>query len=344
VLLACLLMLSTSPVAAAAASDEPAEAKASPDHEASQEYGRTDRAADFGPAGVLFANTHHERDWSFFYQYQRIQKEGLLDGSNDVSVEAMLARGYTTVPKSQTDNRHTIGVMYTPIERLTFSLMLPYIEREMKLRDEDGFKEYRTAGIGDARLMFMVPFVTKGKERTQINLGLSFPTGSIQEEDRFGDRLPYAMQLGSGSWDLFWGMTYAGQRSIFSWGTEFEGIYRISDNSIGYRVGTVYHASGWLAGNLGDWLNASVRLLWTRQGNIRGEDPFLDLTKGTNPLNDNKRQAGTHVEIGPGVNVLLPFLGHQRLTFEIIWPIYQSLDGPLLADDVRLIGGYQWIF
>jgi len=348
-LLAALLLLFPLPALANEAEGQEAgdgEPAAEPEAEAPPKdpYGRTYRAADYGPAGVIYGHTQRYRDWVFFYQYERQQKKGLLDNDRRVGAAEMNRRGYTTIPSSQTDNYHKVGVMYAPHERLTFSLMLPYIERSMNLRDELGFREDRSAGIGDARLMFMLPFVRKGRERTQVNVGLSFPTGSIQQKDASGDRLPYAMQLGSGSWDLIWGLTYAGQRSFLSWGAEFEGIYRIADNSLGYRAGTVYHTSGWLGGNLGDWLNVSVRLLWTHNGNIRGEDPFLDMTKATNPLNDNKRQAGTHVEIGPGINLLLPFAGRQRLSFEIIWPIYENLDGPQLGGDVRLIGGYQWIF
>lgn len=353
-LLGCLLILSPRAALAEAESEsdveaagQPGEAETSaaePEVEPDRPYGRAGRVADFAPAGVYFAETHRKRDWSFFYEYQRIQKKGLNDNGYAVGPVQLAASNYTTIPGWQTDNWNTVGVMYTPHERLSFALSLPYIERRMQLTDEEGTKEYRTAGIGDARLMFMLPFITKGRERTQVNIGLSFPTGSIQEQDINGDRLPYAMQLGSGSWDLLWGMTYAGQSSIFSWGTQFEGIYRIADNSVGYRLGSVYHASGWFAGNLGSYVNASVRLLWTRNGNIRGEDPYLDLTKGTNPLNDNKRQAGTHVELGPGITVLLPFLGKQKFSFEVIWPIYENLDGPQLAGDVRVVGSYQWIF
>jgi len=307
-------------------------------------YGRTYRAADYGPAGVIWGHTQRKRDWVFFYQYEHLEKKGLLTGDQATSVQQVQASGYTTIPLSQTDNHHTVGIMYAPHDRLTFSLVLPYIERTMDIVEPGGTGQYNSSGIGDARLMFMLPFVRKGRERTQVNVGLSFPTGSIQVKDANGNRLPYAMQLGSGSWDLVWGLTYAGQRSVFSWGAQFEGIYRIADNSLGYRVGTVYSASGWFGGNIGDWLNTSVRLLWTRNGNIRGSDPQLDADKATNPLDDNKRQAGTHVEIGPGVNLLLPFAGRQRLSFEVIWPIYQDLDGPQLADDIRYIGGYQWIF
>jgi hypothetical protein len=75
---------------------------------------------------------------------------------------------------------------------------------------------------------------------------------------------------------------------------------------------------------------------------VKGADPTLDKT--LSPLNDNKRVGGTTLELGPGVNVLLPIWGGQRLSVEALFPIYEDLDGPQLGRDMTITAGWQWIF
>ncbi len=302
------------------------------------------RAGAFPPAGVVMDHTHRKGNWTFLYSYQRHTYDGLMFGTAPISVGEAAALGYTTLPTSEVAQIHTMGVMYAPLDRLTFSLTMPYLDRALETWTPDGPETLEASGIGDVKVMFLIPFVRKGLERTHVNFGMSFPTGSIRKADASGMRLPYRMQLGSGSWDALWGITYKGEGGALSWGAQFEGLYRLATNSVGYRLGTVYHASAWMAGNLSDVVSTSVRLAWTKTGNIHGEDPQLDPTKGTNPLHDNKRHGGTRLDIGPGINVLIPALGGQRLSVEALFPIYQDLDGPQLKADLTLTAAWQWIF
>jgi hypothetical protein len=182
----------------------------------------------------------------------------------------------------------------------------------------------------------------KGAEKTHVHFGFGIPTGSIREMDRQGNRLPYALQPGSGSWDALWGLTYVGRHQGLSWGSQFEGIYRVADNDVGYRKGTVYHASAWCAGSWSEWVSTSLRLAWTRTGNVRGEDPSLDKTRS--PLDDNKMQGGARLDLGPGLNVFVPVFGGQRLALEALWPVYQDLSGPQLASEAHFSAGWQWVF
>jgi hypothetical protein len=86
----------------------------------------------------------------------------------------------------------------------------------------------------------------------------------------------------------------------------------------------------------------TARLGWIKTENIKGADPGLN--PATSPLNDPRRQAGTRVEMGPGLNLLLPIMGGQRLSFEALFVLYQSVDGPQLAPDVKFNASWQWIF
>ena len=97
-----------------------------------------------------------------------------------------------------------------------------------------------------------------------------------------------------------------------------------------------------MAAEVSSWLSLSVRLGWRKTENIRGADPQLD--PATSALNDPRRQAGTRVDMGPGFNVLVPIFGGQRLSFEALFALYQSVDGPQLVSDVKYTAGWQWLF
>ena len=323
------------------AGESSADAATSPGSRESGLHRPLNRAAAFAPAGVIMDHTHQKRDWTFSYRYVRMKSEDLLAGTDPVDIGDALAV-YDSVPTEQVINRHLFGVMYAPRDRFTFALSLPYIENEVEVTDGSSRHKWRTRGIGDAQLLFLIPFVQKGEEMTHVRVGMSFPTGSIFETDDDGSRLPYAMQLGSGTWDIQWAITYTGAHRRLSWGSQFEGQYRIGTNEIGYRLGTDYLASIWMTGSLLEWVSISGRFAWKRLGNIHGADPTLDKT--VNPLNDNMNRAGTRLEIGPGLNILLPFLGAQRLAMEVVIPVYQDLDGPQLSEKLTFTAGWQWLF
>ncbi len=298
-------------------------------------------AADFAPAGVTLDHTHAKGNWTFSYRYSRASYSDLLEGTRAVDVGDALA-DYVSVPTDEVINEHLFGVMYAPRNRFTFALMLPYVTKEIDYTDGVSASRWETRGIGDAQLLFLIPFVQKGEQQTHVRVGMSFPTGSIFETDATGARLPYSMQLGSGTWDIQWALTYTGKHDRISWGSQFEGLYRIGMNEVGYRLGTDYEASAWMTGGIWDWVSVSGRFLWTHLGNIRGEDSTLDKT--VNPLNDNKKRGATRLAIGPGINILLPFLGGQRISLEVIIPVYQNLDGPQLEENLTFTGGWQWVF
>ena len=69
-----------------------------------------------------------------------------------------------------------------------------------------------------------------GVHHLHANVGLSFPTGSINERDKnpmsMGNnvRLPYPMQNGSGTYDFLPGLTYIGKQEVWSWGAQASGV------------------------------------------------------------------------------------------------------------------------
>ena len=201
-----------------------------------------DRASDFAPAGVLLDHTHEQGDWTFFYRYQREDADQLKQGEATVTPDAYQALypGEPT-PVSQLDQTHTFGVMYAPHPRFTLGLMLPLVEKRLdKALPGGGFERQQTSGIGDAKAMVLLPFMQKGSQKTQFNILISLPTGSIRAEGSDGSRLPYSMQHGTGTWDILWGLTYTGKEQGLSWGAQVESQYRMNTNDLGYELSLIH--------------------------------------------------------------------------------------------------------
>jgi hypothetical protein len=162
------------------------------------------------------------------------------------------------------------------------------------------------------------------------------------------------MQLGSGTWDLKPGFTYAGHVDRFSWGGQVIGTIRLGRNEQNYRLGHEYMLTGWGATKVLDWLSASARLEWNQWFNIEGEDSRLMSPNTTLfpepgdfiPTADPKLRAGRRLDIGPGLNFVIPRgpLAGVRLAIEALFPIYQNLDGPQLGADWTIIVGTQYEF
>ena len=59
--------------------------------------------------------------------------------------------------------------------------------------------------------------------RAHLSLGLSAPTGSIDEKSG-ANTVGYGMQLGSGTWDFHPAITYLGQTENYSYGAQLGGV------------------------------------------------------------------------------------------------------------------------
>ena len=94
-----------------------------------------------------------------------------------------------------------------------------------------------SSGIGDTRFTGMFKMYKDGKHHFHLNAGISFPTGSITEKDDVLAptgatptlRLPYPMQIGSGTFEFFPGLTYIGKSGRTRWGVQYSGVIRLEN-------------------------------------------------------------------------------------------------------------------
>lgn len=301
------------------------------------------------PIGVMGDHVHGAGEWMLSLRYMRMNMEPNRSGTTDLTPEQVLAQGYMVTPLEMTMDMWMLGGMYAPTDGLTLMLMVPYVTKSMSHRTGGGVEfETETSGFGDLGVSALVPFWQEGVHRAHANLGLSVPTGSVTERGATpmssDAKLPYPMQLGSGTWDLVPGVTYAGQRDRWAWGAQVSYRLRTGENSEDYRLGDVFDATAWgdvrVAGDFG----ASLRLDYSDWDDVHGADP--ELNPMMVPTADPELRGGQRLDLLFGAD-WAPHAGAaagQRLALEFGLPVYQDLDGPQLATDWVATIGWQAAF
>lgn len=310
------------------------------------------RPSSHAPIGVMGDHTHHAGEWMVSYRYMRMRMAGLRDNDDGLGANRVLEQ-FPVTPLRMDMEMHMVGVMYAPIEQVTLALMLPYVRLEMDHRTRTG-REFttRTDGLGDIRASALIKLLSRKNHQVHAQLGISFPTGSITEQDRTpasGNatvRIPYPMQIGSGSYDFLPGLTYAGHTGIYAWGAQGRGEVRLNENHANYRLGNEYALTAWGSVDLLESMSASLRLEWGQVLNIRGRDESPRINPIMIPTADSGRRAAARLDLLAGVNFAAPkgFLEGFRIAIEAGLPVYQRLDGPGLETDWLLTTGVQYAF
>jgi hypothetical protein len=289
------------------------------------------------------------------YRYMFMDMAGSRVGTeeiDDVTVVTPAPDGadFTVTPVEMPMQMHMLGVMYGASHDVTMMVMLPFLDVSMDhLTRAGGMFTTESGGIGDVRAGAMVAIGDRDTQTGHANLMLSFPTGSIEEQDELptsgGEevQLPYPMQVGSGTFDLLPGLTWLGQMGQLSWGLQANATIRLGENDNGYTLGDKYGGTMWAGRNLNRHFSASVRGEVTHTGNIDGTDAMLATAPTFVPTADPRLRGGTVVEIGPSVNFYVPRLNAFRLAAEALFPVYRDLDGPQLERDWTLVLGAQLV-
>lgn len=300
------------------------------------------------PIGVMGSHIHSEGEGMLSYRYMFMSMDGNRSGTSFQSVDEVLG-DFMVSPVDMDMHMHMVGGMYAVSDNFTIMGMLPLVELSMNHRTRMGgaFKT-RASGIGDIKLSPIFSLATSDNSHLLLSTGVNLPTGDIDERDdtpaMANARLPYPMQIGSGTFDLLPGVTYTYQKDQFFWGSQVRGTLRLGENSKDYTLGDRYEASAWGGALLNDSVSVSTRLLWSQWGNVDGADEALNPMMV--PTADTNLRAGRRLDIGAGLSVYLPkvIFHSQRLALEALVPVYQNVDGPQLETDMTLIFGWQGTF
>lgn len=299
-------------------------------------------------------HTHDQGEWMVGYKYMGMGMDGIRDGTRARTDGQVLAQGYMVTPTDMYMEMHMLSVMYGVTDRISLMAMVPYQRKTMGHIRMDGVRfNTKSRGIGDISLSALVSIFKNSNHRLIGIGGIRFPTGSIDETDFLpgmmmgpatSQRLPYPMQLGSGSFDVKLGSTYIGQVEGWSWGVHSSGIVRTHENKHDYRLGNEYEVSAWGAAKIFDWASTSLQLKWGEWFDITGADPRLNA--GMVPTADPELRAGQRIDLLMGLNVFADRgrLKGLRVGLEAGLPVYQRLDGPQLETDWLSSLTIEWTF
>ncbi len=333
-------------------------------------------AKNHAPIGVMGDHMHKQGEVMFSYRFMRMDMEGSRIGTNEVSPDTIVTTvpnrfagapmqppTLRVVPLQMTMDMHMIGAMYAPTDWLTLMAMGAVLDNGMDHVTYQGgmgtnvLGNFRTesSGFGDTQVAGLVRLLETDqggvRHHAHFNAGLSLPTGSITETDQIltpmggtpTPRLPYPMQLGSGTFDLRPGVTYTGASEAFSWGAQYQATFRTGDNDEGYTLGDRHDATAWAQWGPAPWVAFSGRVAFRAQDVIDGIDPVIVAPVQTaNP----DFQGGDRIDVGAGINFAGQsgiIKGH-RLAVEMLFPVYQDLNGPQLETDWTLTIGWQRSF
>lgn len=304
---------------------------------------------------------HEMGEWMVSYRYMTMGMENLLKGSASVTQDSQLGTtsvgDFEMVPTKMKMDMHMFGVMHAISDKWTIMGMINYLDNEMDMMmhfmemggmtmRHDHEMAAESSGLGDLKLVGLYDLAKWDEgRRIHLNVGLSIPTGSIDEKSGT-NTLGYGMQLGSGTWDFHPAITYLGQTESYSYGAQLGGILRIGENDQDYTLGNKFCASLWGARIITDSLSASAKLDYSSQDEVDGSDSRLDArnmmmpSPGFNPTSQG-RDLST---FGLGLNYYFQeggLSGH-RLAAEWQTPIDQKVNGVQLELDSVWTLGWQY--
>ncbi|MFT5169613.1 MAG: hypothetical protein ACI9F2_000278 [Lysobacterales bacterium] len=305
--------------------------------------------ATHGPIGVMADHMHEQGEWMVSYRYMNMHMNQHYAGSTKLSI-ADVHSDYMIAPLGMTMEMHMVGAMYGLTDNITLMGMVPYHFKTMEhSRRTDGRRfTTRTEGLGDVKLTGMFSLKRWLNKKVQLNVGVSVPTGSIGERGTTflgSDRkLPYPMQLGSGTVDLLPGLTYSDISGDLNWGAQVSSTIRNGRNELKYQLGDRNEMTAWVGYKLVDWMNVSFRVQASKWGNITGADSELNINMVQTA--DPSNQGGERIDLFVGTNIVIPkgVLVDHRLALEVGMPAYVYLEGPQLGADIEFTLGWQKAF
>lgn len=332
---------------------------------------QTVRADSHGPIGVMGDHMHNDGEWMLSYRFMTMNMQGNLRGSKNIDPDTIVTTEANRffgmpnmpptlriVPRDMAMDMHMLGLMYAPNDRVTLMFMANYLDNSMKHTTYAGgggtsvLGEFATttSGWGDLSVSGLIRLRNSANNRLHGMLGVSVPTGSRDERGEILTptgmtptvRLPYPMQLGSGTYDPIVGLSFAGNHNSLGWGGQWRSILRLAKNDDDYQKGDEHRITAWLSYLFSDSVSGSTRIEYYDRGNISGLDPSI---AGPVQTADPDRQANKRLDIAFGLNFVVGS-GHAgwRLGFEYIVPVDQRVDGPQLETDDQLILGLQKAF
>lgn len=316
------------------------------------------------PIGIMNGHTHGKGHWMASYRFMSMNMDGVSSQGADLTTEDVL-NDYMMAPKTMRMDMHMLGVMYAPVDRLTFGVMANYNTSIMNMESasshnmemgehhhhESGMddmgsskqsyvvSEMKNEGLGDMKISGLYRIWVNPTHCLHSIMGVKIPTGSVDAGDQMHPIYPYSMQNGTGALSTYLGLNYSWLIPKYLVGAQAITSIPLYENKRGYMAPFTHEVNVWGARKWTRWMSTSVRVRGYYQSAIRGSDAMISFTMSPlgNPANLEQRM----VEAMGGIN-FMPF-DQWRIAVEAGVPAYQWNKGVAMNRQWAAIAGLQYM-
>jgi hypothetical protein len=292
------------------------------------------RADDHAPASIMGEHNHNKGEIMLSYRFMQMNMENIYLGDKKIAAAPLMMK-----PIKMKMKMHMFGAMYGLNSKNTLMLMLPYNENKMSMKNQmsQEISKMQSEGIGDIKISSILS-LSKNKK---LNIGLSLPTGNIKKASNNG-RLPYKMQLGTGTYDPFIAYKNVKYFNSSSLGYQLKAKFNIHKNSEDYSYGNKYQLSLWYAKLLSNNFSLSSSLEFAKEEAIEGSDKAIE-----NPsmsISRNSSNSGSeNIYAKIGFNKILSNKNNKSLRFSAEYkkPLYQKYKNYQMGEADNIIFSIQ---
>ena len=271
----------------------------------------------------------------FSYKYMHMEMDGPRQGTKNLTNAQVLAAGYMNTPLNMQGSMHMFGLMGHTKNGYMVMGMLPYIEKDMEMQRTNGTRfKASSHGIGDLKVSVKKNIKKTAKSKSFVTLGLSLPTGSIDQRNTSNARLAYSMQLGSGTVDLIAGYNSDYTYENYVLGGEINTIIRTAKNKSGYRLGNKIDAKVWASKEVANNTRLKPGLDASIIERVEGRDSTLNTAMMPGMSTENTGGKRIYASAGLHHRVMANnALKGSKVSFEAKVPVYQKVNGIQLEQD-----------
>ncbi len=317
------------------------------------------------PLGVTSDHIEDKGKFMLSYTYMNMAMMGNHIGSSSAS-DADVYKKYMMAPETMNMQMHMAMLMYGITDKFTVMAMGGYATTTMTMNMSDAMMNMpgmvmatgnmtmssTSSGFTDTKVSALYNFSNNMSRHIVGSLGINLPTGTIKATGTTmlgeGQRLPYDMQLGTGSVGILPDITFVQTRGSLSYGINAGANINLNKNELGYKIGNIYHATAWAGYRFLPFLSASVRVEGIYQDKIQGQDADMDniYYRESDPTTVAANYGGKWGNVYAGLNFhsLKPVLTKFKVLAEYGLPVYQDLNGTQMALHGTLSAGLQYAF
>ena len=196
----------------------------------------SERPDGHAPAGVMSDFLVLNRELYAGVRFYQERFRGTSLGTEPFSSDEVLDF-FSVAPLSLDKNTAEVELRLGLFGFVTLAGSLPFTQSEMLSTDDVAFFETSSKVLGDVSVRGLFNILEMDEYRVNLTLGGTIPTGKVKKRDAtpFGNReiLPYAMQGGSGTYDILAGMTFLTQNEVASVGAQVNGGHPCGEQPAG---------------------------------------------------------------------------------------------------------------